>query len=1079
MTYTRLNNLTGWFAFLIATVVYTLTCEPSVSLWDCGEFIAAAYKLQVGHPPGAPFYLLVGRIFSLLGGVETSAFMVNMVSVLSSSFTILFLVWTITALGRKIAEQNGPLTTGETVGVMLSGLVGGLAYTFSDTFWFSAVEAEVYAMSSLFTALVFWGILKWDRLAHDPLSNRWIVFIAFMMGLSTGVHLLNLLAIPAIVFMIYFRKYAVTLPGLLITGIISIFILGGIQYGIIPGIVKTAAWFELLFVNDLGFGFYSGATVFLVLLTIFTVVFLVLTRRLGMVTAHLAALSFAVMMIGYFSYGVILVRSQADTPMDENNPENMFSMLSYLNREQYGQQPLIYGPYFNSPRDPETPYIVGDSIYYMDEASGKYKVSGTKDEPNYHPDFMTFFPRMYSRRADHVSVYKQFSDFEGEPIRFRVDPKRMDTIYKPTFAENFKFFTDYQVGFMYFRYFMWNFAGRQNDLQGYGGPLRGNWLSGIDWMDEIRLGPQENLPWDLRDNPANNTFYFLPLLLGLLGMIYHFSKRRSDGFVVMLLFFFTGLAIILYLNQTPNQPRERDYAYAGSFYAFAIWIGLGVYALFDSFRARNREVITAAAAGLVCLIAVPVVMAVQGWDDHDRSNRYFARDMAKAYLDACEENAILFTVGDNETFPLWYLQDVENYRTDIRVVNLSLLGGDWYIDQMKRKVYNSDPLPMSWTIDNYRDGTNDIIPIFEFSPDAKAYLPVDQVLKLALAKEARQVTVSGDSVNVFCTRNLALPVNRQAVLKNGTVLPEYKDQIPEQLTWSLPRGQRHLYKKDLIMLDMIAQNNWERPIYFSSTSGESYYLGLTPYLQSEGVCNRLVPVVQPKNAPIPLVNEKKLFRLLTQDLAWGGMENWVATEHEVEEGETLLDIALKYRIFPDWIREWNQLSSDNLEQGQILQLETPPDVLIDYQTHRMVTQYLRQFTLLANVYLTKQDPARAIEVLDRAMKVLPPSRFSINPVHVSLGIQYQFAGAQEKAYFLFELNRQRLQDNLDYYLSLDQRDVVAVASSLKRSLDELNDFTQRLGQFMPNSQVSKAIADMYEDALVRTEEKFKGIKTVN
>ena len=589
MNYQKWNNILGWLVFAIAAFTYVNTLEPTASFWDCGEYIATSYRLEVGHPPGAPTFLLVGRLFSMFVDAENVAYAVNMISALSSAFTVLFLFWTITALALKLFTLSRPeedLSKGDYLAIYGSAIIGGLAYTFSDTFWFSAEEGEVYALSSMMTAITFWAILKWEKIAHEPKADRWIILIAYLVGLSIGIHLLNLLAIPAIAYVIYFKKFKPSLKGMVIAGAAGVITLGGIQGFIIPGLVSLAAKFEYAIVNSFGAPFHFGSLVFIFLLMAAIVYGIFYTRKAHKPTFNTALLSLLVLIIGYSSFTLIMIRSNANTPIDENNPENLVNLLAYLNREQYGDSPLAYGQQFNSPLDPANQYLDGTPVYYPDERTGKYELADDRksSKPNYHPDFKTIFPRMWSSKGNHVKAYKEWSEFQGRPIKYRDAQGRTSTINKPTFVENMRFFFNYQVGWMYFRYFMWNFSGRQNDHQGHGSFQDGNWMTGISFIDEAHVGNQKSIPEFAENQKARNFFYALPFILGLLGMIFHFRKHSEWAWVVLLLFFFTGLAIVLYLNQYPFQPRERDYAYAGSFYAFAIWIGFGVLALYDAAR---------------------------------------------------------------------------------------------------------------------------------------------------------------------------------------------------------------------------------------------------------------------------------------------------------------------------------------------------------------------------------------------------------------------------------------------------------------------------------------------------------------
>ncbi|NIA12094.1 MAG: DUF2723 domain-containing protein, partial [Nitrospiraceae bacterium] len=796
----RVNNITGWVVFAIAAYVYLSTIESTASLWDCGEFIASAFKLEVGHPPGAPFFLILARFFTLFAGSHTAlaARMVNSMSALASASTILFLFWTITHLARKIVNGGTALSTGKTIAIMASGAVGALAYTFTDSFWFSAVEGEVYATSSLFTAVIFWSILKWEESTDSKHADRWLILIAYLMGLSIGVHLLNLLAIPAIALVYYFKKYKPTTKGVIATLTVSFVLLVLVMYGIIQGLFKVSSRFELFMVNSLGLPFNSGLYLHMLILfgSLTATLYLLLKKKdlktililasTGVVLSGMPFISssffldliiaailvyatiatgkksrkmlmtlitsLTMILIGYSSFALILIRSNADPPLNEDKPDNVFSMLSYIDREQYGTRPLFFGQYYNSPitgiKDGKPTYI---------RKNGKYVISEHAQSYVYDPHTTTIFPRMYSSQPDHVKVYKQWGRVKGRRVQVTGRDGTRKTITIPTFGENLRFFFTYQLGYLYLRYFFWNFSGRQNDIQGLGGPLEGNWISGIKFIDEPRVGPTKNLPDKYAHNKARNKYYMLPFLLGLLGLMIQWKKTPRDFWVVFLLFFMTGIAIVLYLNQTPNQPRERDYAYVGSFYAYSIWIGLGVLGLFYLFRKFLSESVSAVFAGLLTA-SVPIIMGQQNWDDHNRSGRYTARDLAYDYLNSCEKDAILFTNGDNDTFPLWYIQEVEGVRTDIRVVNLMLFNTDWYIDQMKRKVYDSDPLPLSLPQKKYLDGTNNQIYLIE-NKKIKGYLDLKTAIDFVASDNpgTKLSLQGGERIDFFPTKKFSLP----------------------------------------------------------------------------------------------------------------------------------------------------------------------------------------------------------------------------------------------------------------------------------------------------------------------------------
>lgn len=856
-TYRRVNNLLGWIVGLAASAIYIITSEPTVSFWDCGEYISTAYKLLVGHPPGAPLFQMLGRVFSLfaLGDTTHVARMVNTMSALSSGFTILFLFWSISMLAKKVVLVKGELTKGKMAAIFGSALVGSLAYTFTDSFWFSAVEGEVYAMSSLFTAVVFWAILKWEESTDERFSIRWILLISFLVGLSIGVHLLNLLTIPAMTFVFYFKKYKNHgWKALVLVGILSVVLVGVVMSGIIPWVVKLAGLFELFFVNTVGLPFNTGTVIYFILLIGGILWGLYYTRKKQKRLGNILLLAFSFLLIGYSSFLMLVIRSNADTPIDENNPDNAINLLAYLNREQYGDWPILYGNYYNAP---VTGRSDGNPVYSKDIASGQYVITDPRKgvNPVYDDRFMTLFPRMWSTsQAEHETSYKNWADIKGTPISVTSPDGGTETVYKPTFTENLRFFWRYQMNYMYWRYFLWNFVGKQNDLQGmgysdskYGDILHGNWVSGIKFIDEPRLGPQSNLP-DNAKNKGRNYFYFLPLILGLIGLYFHFKEHYKDALVISLLFFMTGIAIVLYLNQYAPQPRERDYSYAASFYAFAIWIGLGVLALYtyleELLKKRIQPLVTAIVVTLVCLVLVPGTLAKDGWDDHDRSGRYSVLQVSADYLNSCAPNAILFTNGDNDTFPLWYAQEVEGIRTDVRVCNLSLLQTDWYIDQMKRKAYLSDPVPFSLTHNQYRQGSLDIVYFIENPEvvDTNRYYDLKDLIKFVSSGNPNTKFQSQiGELDYFPTKKFRVPVDKQKVLANGTVPPELADRIVPSIDWTL--DLQGIQKNHLMVLDLLANFKWDRPVYFAMTIGDENYLALQPYFQLEGLAYRLVPVL--------------------------------------------------------------------------------------------------------------------------------------------------------------------------------------------------------------------------------------------
>ena len=950
--YKLVNNVLGWLTFFVAAFVYCSTIEPTASFWDCPEFITTGYKLEVGHPPGAPFFMLTANLFSQFASDPSQvARMVNTMSALLSATTILFLFWSITHLARKLILKDwSELTLGKLIAIEASGLVGALIYTFSDTFWFSAVEGEVYAYSSAFTAIVFWLILKWEDHADEPNSDRWLVLIAYMTGLSIGVHLLNLLCLPAIVLVYCYRRFPnIELKGSLIALVGSFILVAAVLYGVVPGIITVAGWFELLFVNTLGCPFNTGEIIYIVLLVAIViwaiyesyvdrsfkrqnVSFVLAVGMLGIPfrgmtwsaailgLVILAAIYFGLnyrkkigkdlvpvltsrfkntallcmlmLMIGYSSYAVIVIRSAANPPMDQNSPEDVFTLGSYLSRDQYGDSPLLYGQAYTS----QVAYDVdgnmcvpkhkeGAAIWQRKEKASKdekdsYFVVSHKDKIIYAQNML--FPRMHS--SAHAGAYENWMggvegtqvpyDRCGEPVMVKM----------PTQMENIRFFLSYQCNFMYWRYFMWNFAGRQNDIQGNGEPEHGNWITGISFIDDWMLGDQSKMPAELKANKGHNVFYCLPLLLGLIGLFWQ-AWRGQRGirqfWVVFFLFFMTGLAIVLYLNQTPQQPRERDYAYAGSFYAYAIWCGLGVLAIYDMLKKKikGNDVAVAGVVGVACLL-VPIQMASQTWDDHDRSGRYTCRDFGQNYLMTLQDkgNPIIFTNGDNDTFPLWYNQETEGVRTDARVCNLSYLQTDWYIDQMKRPAYDSPSVPITWPRIDFCSGTNDYI---EVKPGMKQqllefYRDYPKEARAAFGDEPFElknilkywVRSKDSDTHIIPTDTLYITIDKEAVRRSGMMMAS--DTIPDRMVISLA-GKRAIYKNDLMMLEMLAQCNWERPLYVATTVGSDNYMNLGDNFVQEGLAYRITPF-NTKAPGAKNFDTEKTYNNVMNRFKWGGLD---------------------------------------------------------------------------------------------------------------------------------------------------------------------------------------------------------------
>lgn len=948
--YKRLNNLIGWLVFFVAATVYLLTSEPTASFWDCGEYIATSFKLQVGHPPGAPTFQLIGRFFTLFafGDVQLVAMMINSLSALSSAFTILFLFWSITHLSKKMFFKNGEMDLPSMVAVLGAGVVGALAYTFSDSFWFSAVEGEVYASSSFFTAIVFWAMLKWEDQADDPKSMRWVLLIAFLVGISIGVHLLNLLTLPAIILIYYYRKYKPNWKGTAIALLLSLVLLGLILWVAIPGIVYLAGMFELFFVNSMGMPFNSGTIIYFVLLIGLIILGLRWTKRKGKVAFNTAILAFTFMLIGYSTFIVLIIRSNSETPINENNPSNAISLLAYLNREQYGDTPLFYGQYFNAPMNSGDQWKDQMPVYEKDVAKGKYVITDDRknSKPTYNKEFMTIFPRMWSNQEQsHINVYKEWGNVKGNPVRVQENGETK-TLYKPTFGENLRFFFTYQIGHMYLRYFLWNFVGRQNDIQGHGGPLEGNWYSGIPFLDQNRLGDLSAEPTHFSNNAGRNAYYFLPFLLGLIGLLFQLNKSYRDMLVVSLLFFMTGFAIVIYLNQTPYQPRERDYAYAASFYAFAMWIGMGVLAIFSLLRRYIKGITAAIIPTLLCLVLVPGIMAKENWNDHDRSDRYTARDFARNYLNSCAPNAILFTNGDNDTFPLWYVQEVEGYRTDVRVVNLSLLNTDWYADQMKRRAYESAPVPISMTHDQYRQGQRDVVYLLE-QENVKGFVNVKELFDL-IRKSPERLQFNSPQVglvNFFPTKQFYVPVDSSKVVNNGTVPKRWANEVVDSMNWKLDRFA--IQKNSLFLMDILASFNWDRPIYFAITTGDEAYIGLQDYFVLEGLAYRLVPIK--------------------------------ATSHDGQTGR--VDTEIMY---------------DNMMNKFVWGNMNGPGVYLDETNRRMCMNFRNNFARLATALIIENKKDSALKVLDRAMELMPENVAPFNYFVLPLAEAYYAAGATEK-----------------------------------------------------------------------------------
>ncbi len=1239
MTFKKWNTYLGWSVFLIATIVYFVTAEPTVSLWDCGEYITAAYKLEVGHPPGAPLFMVIGRLFSLLsmGNIQDVAVWINRLSGLSSSLSILFMFWSITMLGKKIIlNRKSELSKGDQIAILASSFIGALAYTFSESFWFSAVEGEVYAMASLFTAVVFWAILKWDeemayvqngQLAPNIYPDRWLLLIMFLLGLAIGVHLLGILVVPAIGYVLYFRyKKEINVKGMLLTGILSIIVLGFIQEGVIPGSIAIASKFEVAFVNSMGLPFFSGTIFFFALIVITAIYLIRRARRTGNTLMYNITMGMIFLLIGYGSFAVIVIRSNANPPLDENDPENLVTLHAYLKREQYGSNPIFFGQHWNSKTNDQGEWE-DDSPFYLrrfvvvkndvdvkgfttesaakkhaKELGGadvieKYWESNSATREDQKPTYeqTAFFPRMYSNQDQRkIAGYKSWSGYdaaEDKGTEIGSDKNRL-----PTFGENMTYFFRYQVNWMYFRYFMWNFAGRQNDIQGNGDQMRGNWLSGFNFIDEVRLGDQgENAPYFTKQNPSNNKFFFLPLILGIIGLVFHYYRAPKDAFVLTLVFLFTGLAIVVYLNQKPFEPRERDYAYAGSFYFFAIWIGLGVLALYEAFtnfsKKEWKKIGIVGAAGLLftlfldmasdvsypnvlswltilfigggavglmyalrkvlkseaqgAIVAsvlglfVPVIMGVQGWDDHDRSDRTFAKDLSSNYLESCGPNGILFTNGDNDTFPLWYMQEVEEKRLDVRVANLSLMQTDWYTNQMKMKQYDSDPLPIKFREDQilmHAGGTDvvyflDLLTLSNLSSNRSV---VEEVIKMrlkgneAIARQnlmmlnAQMTSIIGgftagvsssaarldllkktlstdistdlakniaakytaaleifssirsggvkaenqqqfetfqkaltnfekgwDFVNIddamkfvrnddnmisnegrnmryFPSSGFILKVDAANAVKSEVIKASEKDMCLKELRFSFDK--QAIQREQVMILDILANNDWKRGIYFSSPGGGDVSMALyqARYLKQNGMNYEISPLADQLSG----VHQDEMMENLLKKYDWGKMDkegvlNDYYWRRHTEQYRQYFEILAE-----DYMRQVDELKNFDV---------AGPDYINQLRANNRAMEADHFAALVKNrKQITETNKKKAIELIDFSLKVMPVDRvidhgesrqgrvtfkmggvdypsFEDGSLHNYVGIYFQ-AGAKDKGNKLGMKLADQLETTINYYM---------------------------------------------------------------
>ncbi|RXP44453.1 DUF2723 domain-containing protein [Lutibacter sp. HS1-25] len=983
--YSKWNTIIGWATFTIALITYALTIEPTVSYWDCGEYISTAVKLEVGHPPGAPLFQMLGAFFAMFttDALEIAK-MVNFMSALASAFTILFMFWTITALGKKLVEKSYELTSSSYIAILGSGVVGGLTYTFSDSFWFSAVEGEVYAMSSFLMALLFWLGIRWEEEMDKPQGNKWLLLISFVVGLSFGVHILSLLVIPSIVFLYIFKKHKnLNIKQFIIANAAAILVLMFVFKMLFPYTLKYFSALELFFVNSIGMPFNSGSIIAGVLLIAFFYYGIKYTHKKQLVEANTIILSVLFIMIGFSSWLMLPIRANANTTINENNPSSARELLAYYDREQYGDANVFYDTYYslvyNRESDSENPTRDDKPKYEKDFETNKYViVNNYKDAlPNWSDKHKGFMPRMVSTDANAIKNYKAIAGIPQSSKR------------RPTFIENIKFMVDYQFGYMYGRYFMWNFVGRQNDEQGQLDIHNGNWISGINAIDSYFLGPQSNLPSDVKNNKGRNTYYFLPLILGIIGLVFHFKKDKNDFYVLLLFFAFTGLAIIFYTNPRPFEPRERDYAVVGSFYIFAIWVGFGVLALFEKLKAYANPKTVAIAVSVVSLLAVPTLMASENWDDHDRSNRYTAHLNAKAYLDSCDPNAILFTIGDNDTFPLWYMQEVENYRTDMKLINTSLFATDWYIDQMKRKTYEADPIPSQLTHDKYKWGTLDVAYYFEeIFPQLKdSVIDIEYLMKwIESDQDITQYDLDGDGIKekVLPSNKIRIPVDKEAVLRNGIVAAKDADLIVPYIDINFGSS---LTKNRILMLDILANNHWEKPIYFTGgAQADEEYIWLKDYLQLDGMTFKLVPI-QTKN-------EGSFFDMgrINSDIMYKNVMNW----------------------------DWRNITDDN--------------IYLDPETRKNSVTYRNNMERLARVLISEGQNEKALEILDISLEKMPVHKFGHYSMLISYIDLYYILNQKEKARNLASELIIVFQENLVYYSQFNQSYFSSIEDELQRSL---------------------------------------------
>jgi hypothetical protein len=963
--YRKINTITGWVVFAIAAIVYIKTVEPTVSWWDPGEHIATSYKLQIGHPPGAPTFQLAARVLSLFAFGDTAkvAVMINMISVLSSAFVILFLFWIITMLAKKLVVPKGEEMTAERMWtIMAAGFIGSMTFTFTDSFWFSAVEANVFAMSYFCTAVVVWSIFKWEEVADEKHHYRWLIFIAFMIGLSIGVHLLNLLTIPALAMVYYFRKFEPTKWGIVFTMAASFVTVALLMYFVIPWIPKLASIFELTFVNSFGLPFSSGTIFYFILFVGLIIWGLWYTRKKGKTVLNTALLALSFLLIGYSSFVSLVIRSIADTPINENKPKDALTLVSFLNREQYGTWPFLYGQYYTAP---VIDYKDGSTIYKKNTATGKYDVIDDRKGtiPVYDPRFCTIFPRMYCSNQERPGSSDYFKSWGGPGIPMEVTGQdgKTQTINRPTFGENLKFMFSYQFNWMYFRYFLWNFSGRQDDVQGFGNIKNGNWITGIPFIDKYHVGNSlTSLPDSIKAR-ASHKYFLLPLILGLIGFFFQMKKDYRNNIIVILFFVMTGIAITFYLNQKPFEPRERDYSYAGSFMAFSIWIGLGFISLVEFLKRKTKlkGLLPVILTTVLVTLLVPVIIAQQNWKDHDRTGKYAARDFAANYLNTCDKNAMLVTNGDNDTFPLWYNQEVEGVRPDVRIINRELASGAWYIEQMFKKIYDSDPLPFSIPMDQYQPGTNDIITYYDVG--IKGYVELKDLVDFIKSKNPDTYVSlqNGEKIKFFPAKKIKITVNKENCLKYGIVPEYFRNKIVDSITFEIKANL--LYKNDIMLLDLIATNDWKRPVYFAAPNSVRNFLDIEQYCYMEGWVYKFIPVKSDSSNYIPSlgsIDALGSYQHLINNCKWGNLEDprvYVDPESFNNSMRPKMDFLFVGQMLLD------QGKKKECKQLVDLYLQKFPDPKFVYDMYDLP---------FIDMYYKTGDTAKAVKVSERLAEIM-------------------------------------------------------------------------------------------------------------